>query len=86
MIRYDKLQLEDDNRFTVFKDCLCRLRNGCSSCCGTGLIPEVFDLTIVLHNLAVAGALCEAHWQRWYTSKLLCRHWEPGCERTWSRQ
>ncbi len=83
MIHYDRMDLVVDNVLLVDVDCprcdeQCRCEDGCDD-------VALYDLTILLRNLAIAGALCEAHWQRWYTSKLLCRHWEPGCERTWSR-
>jgi hypothetical protein len=84
MTHYDNMDLVVDNVLTVDIDCDCGHPNGCSDCCGTRLIPQVVDLSRLLHNLAVAGALCEAHWQRWFTTKLLCRHWEPGCGTEWS--
>ena len=45
------------------------------------------DLSVLASNLAVAGALCEAHqagWtdhtERYWTGRI---HWEPGCGRQW---
>lgn len=85
MIHYDSLQLEIDNLFTVLVDCACGHPKGCAACCGMRAIPEVADLSILLRNVAIAGALCEAWKQHWYTWTLACSYWEPGCGQSWSR-
>jgi hypothetical protein len=78
-IDYTDLDLIEDNMFLVGDT---ENRRDWSE---DGPQYECYDLSILLHNIAVAGALCEAYRQHWYTWNLACPHWAPGCQRPWSR-
>lgn len=57
-IHYDSAMLVDDNILLVDVDCRrcgasCRCEDGCDD-------VALYDLTVLLRNLAVAGALCRA--------------------------
>ncbi len=79
-VRYDSLDLAVDNVFTVFADCACGNPNGCVSCCGTGVIPEVADLTTLLHNIAVAGALTLSWVHGWNAALQDDDAWSPNID------
>lgn len=87
MIHYDRAMLVDDNMLLVETDCdTCYRGSPTDACtCVNGFDVQLYDLTTLLRNLAIAGALCEAWKQLWYTWTLACRHWDPGCGRPWSR-
>jgi hypothetical protein len=58
MIHYDRIDLVDDNMLLVDVDCprcgaSCRCEDGCDD-------VAFYDLTTLLHNIAVAGALAHA--------------------------
>jgi hypothetical protein len=59
VIHYDAMTLIDDNMLLVDVDCprcgaSCRCEDGCDD-------AAFYDLTTLLHNLAVAGALHRAY-------------------------
>lgn len=56
---FDNLDLVDDNYLLVLSPCSCRGNPECD--CVDGVqIAGTADLTILLRNIAVAGALCAA--------------------------
>ncbi len=78
MIHYDAMTLVDDNHLVVEIDCeTCVNGSPTDRCtCFNGREYEHADLTTLLNNLAVAGALCEARLPG-------RRGWYPGCGKPW---
>lgn len=80
MIHYDRMTLVDDNQLVVEVDCqTCVNGSPTDSCtCFNGLEYEHADLTTLMRNLAIAGALCE--------TRLPCfSTWSPGCGKPYAR-
>ena len=73
MIHYARIDLVDDNMLLVDTDCpRCGVSRRCEDGCDR---VAIFDLTTLLHNLAVAGGLAHA-WRlgsgngaRWYAGR-----------------
>jgi hypothetical protein len=82
-IHYDDLTLVDDNMLVVAFDCATCV-NGAPTdrcTCFNGLDYECADLSIVLRNVAVAGALCAAFKQGFMACPCdgSSVSWFPGC-------
>jgi len=73
MIDYSALTLVADNYFIVDAGCCSNCGDdGCARCGWSGIRePHDADLSTVLHNLAVAGALCAAYRDGWCARAML---------------
>lgn len=93
MIDYSGLTLVDDNYFLVEAGCYRNCGDdGCHHCGYTGYsVPHEADLSTLLLNLAVAGALCAAYAVGWRARVNFAHNfsaasppsevWRPGCGR-----